>query len=347
MVRSYVHAGPVTLGDSAGTAGALLVGNFDGDPDDEILRVHPQIHPKDDSSDQQPSELFDVDGTKRKCNIPGKGFITGGIAWDCDGDGICEVVPDPQMFSFEVAYATGVSVNTPAWEAAQAKELPIIRISGEEAFRLPLHNVSTSVSAMLLDWDGDGTQDLLLGESKPFRFVIWGERGRKLWSQEFPEWPIMACGGDFDGDGKDELLYSLIHAAYHVSGSDPPKKFNRSKYPRANRISFDIDNDGIDELLSANGEVWNIKGGVLFSLSPFKGMLMPDKVVCADLYGDSRNEIALAEGGLESKIYLYDDHGQRIYEEQLGDIVFHLAKAKAKGRDHLIVQTSGRLLIFP
>ncbi|MDQ3022874.1 MAG: hypothetical protein M3R04_00605, partial [bacterium] len=203
-VRPFVSLGPVRLGSPEGTFGALIIGNFDDDPDQEILRV-PGSGARQTSTELEESELYDLDGTKRGVLIPQTGFELEGYAWDWDRDGIDEVLPEPDMYSFDKTYAKGIEVNTPEWDAAQESEVPVFKIDGELATMLPMY--PQPFLGLTLDLDGDGWSELLLRRGGSPGYTAFGEKGKVVWEVDTDKWVIFPCKGDFDGDSREEVTY--------------------------------------------------------------------------------------------------------------------------------------------
>src|SRR4051812_21211438 len=68
------------------TSGGLCVGHFDADDDEELLLLG-KAH----------SRMYNANGSSSSISLHGAVFMSGLTAWDFDGNGIDEIVPDPLL----------------------------------------------------------------------------------------------------------------------------------------------------------------------------------------------------------------------------------------------------------
>ncbi|HEY3397507.1 MAG TPA: VCBS repeat-containing protein [Armatimonadota bacterium] len=178
-------------------------------------------------------------------------------AWDVDGDGHLEIVPNTpggplRVFSLNLDAAgrgTGEFTEHVIWEGPQGHglgfgdvtgngrgdfifthgwlEAPADPWAGEWVFHPEFNLGSGSVPVLVVDVNGDGLNDLICGQAHAYG-LDWWEQGRdaagnRTWTQHH----IDPCNSqyhdliwaDIDGDGQPELITGKRYRAH--CGNDP------------------------------------------------------------------------------------------------------------------------------
>jgi len=108
---------------------SLTVGNFDADPDDEIVLC------LDDRA-----MLYGLDGTSAKLPSFGDAYDYSVQAWDCNHDGIAELVADPGKYESATVFTANPNcqVGSTQWKQLAPQELPILSLKGTVVAQIPL-----------------------------------------------------------------------------------------------------------------------------------------------------------------------------------------------------------------
>jgi hypothetical protein len=173
------------------------------------------------------------------------------------------------------------------------------------------------------DVDGDGRSDILLGQGvadalvggeqyrnpsmQGFAFWVMGEAGVARYSIGFhtdPATPRLAAKGDFNGDGRVDLVWSSLPDA-----ADPQLRMWLGDGNGFSVLAFsapaqgwnvvaggDVDGDGLTDLILKNAEgmaYWLMDSARIRGYSP--GFLLPDNQHVADINGDGRSDILRLE----------------------------------------------------
>jgi hypothetical protein len=344
--RTLERSGDIAL-FSQGSLGGLYIADFDGDGDDEVLRVHPA----------NSSPLYEVNGGKSTCGIHGLEFMMGGEPWDYDRDGVSEILTETMLGDVMQGVFSGTDKPE---DLPLSQELPVYNLKGRSVARLPVV-ASTPGSLIIGDFDGDGWDDLLCSRPSSSSkygsstYVAMGRDGKEVWELTVQGGISFACTGDVDGDGRDELVTTgdrMRGLVFYGKDQQP-----EPRSPAGEHVSpeacFDVDGDGTEEVVYSGAHVYNpvSTGTTDLKLPPGlagQSMLkLSAHVVRADILGDAQPEITIAPGNSWSYLLIFDAAGNCLYYEEFGDMVFHLGLAQAGGRDYIVVQCSQQLLIYP
>lgn len=176
------------------------------------------------------------------------------------------------------------------------------------------------------DIDGDGDLDIVAGEDYQGNKVYW-------WENPYPEYDpkkpwkrhvIKDSGanqhhdqifGDFDGDGRPELVFWNQKAKKLFMAKIPPDP-RAEPWPYAEIYSGpgegaaagDIDGDGKTELL-AGGRWFKHKKGLEFSPHVIDEAQAASRIAVGDLNGDGRLEVVMVPGDAVGRLKWYECKG--------------------------------------
>ncbi|MBN2082831.1 VCBS repeat-containing protein [bacterium] len=327
---SYVRA--VARGDS-GVMGGLTTGNFDADPDDELLLIR-----------RHRGHVYEVDGARRTVGIHGNAYLMQVTSWDYDGDGIDEVIPEPMIYDVVKNRASSATGNPPT-------TTPIIDLSGQ-LVASPNGLPNLSDEALVGDYDGDGRDELWLYDGATM--LVYSTGGTLMAKLSLPGYNLGSAVGDIDGDSLEELVAEAAKPRELVSvGKDQQRTVlgSWSEMDGSNNCA-DVDGDGRAEFLTGTNGYYT-GDGVFVPLQAPPGARRGDmpltKPVAGDFDGDGDTEIAVVSDGMPfgSGILLYSSNGACEYYEEFGDSVWSVAALNSGGQDYLVVQLTTRLLIYP
>jgi FG-GAP-like repeat len=172
-------------------------------------------------------------------------------AWDVDGDGQLEIVPNTPGRALVVYKLTGPSQFTAykLWDLPQGHGLGFGDVNGDgrgdfifhngwlEAPADPYHGAwtlhpefefgSASVPILVVDVNGDGVNDLIVGQAHNYGLDWWEQQRAADGSRAWRKHPIDPYNSqyhdliwaDIDGDGANELITGKRYRAHN--GADP------------------------------------------------------------------------------------------------------------------------------
>jgi hypothetical protein len=310
---------PLGFATSAPLEGAVLV-EADGDAQPEILfSTFKTVH------------LVNIDGTAVSgwpITVPSGTRVAGGPAFgDLDGDGNGEVVvcadnwPNGPI-GWIYAYHTNGTV-----------------VSGFPALTGGDHSRSPTV----VDLDGDGTSEIIVGERAwPLggAYVVGGD-GAVLpgWPRSLDHVPASSAGAaDLDGDGVKEIVYQSYETLYawKLDGTNasgfPFTPGGGNVFSYSAPVFADVDDDGRPEIAFGTH---NLNGGNRVYLLDDDGTLMPGwpRIVnwwvyapptFADLDGDEDLEIVVGDQVLSGQpadyVYAWHANGANVAGFPIGPI---------------------------
>lgn len=176
------------------------------------------------------------------------------------------------------------------------------------------------------DVDGDGYPDIIAGEDHQGANLYWWENPGPDFSQNTP-WRRHvikeggACGhhdqivGDFDGDGRPELVFwnqgaeSLNIAKFPEDPKSGPWPYTSIWHGAGEGLAKgDIDGDGRIELL-AGGKWFKHRGGLEFDAYAIDPAQTHPRIAVADLNGDKRLEVVMVPGDGVGRLKWYSRLG--------------------------------------
>lgn len=330
--------------------GGVVTGDFDADGDDELLKI----------ANKGKSTVYEADGTKRWAEISGEEFSLQAVSWDCDRDGVAEViVPTTLAGVVRDHRGSGTTFRSVNLDGS----LPVFRLDGTLAAELAINGGQID-PPLTGDVDGDGHDELLVydygtGTGKAKGWLVFGRDGkqttvikpRNTSRLETMGMPTFTVCGDIDGDGKADLVYPInkMKALAYANTSIKVKELGYWPSPRTPVCASDLDGDGCTELLASESGYMNPVTGV------FTDLIMPVqagddyiRLDCAtgDFDGDGTVEIA-AGSMFATGVIVFTPDGQCTYYEELGSMAFAVVTLKTATQDYLVLQLMDRLLIYP
>jgi len=324
-----------SLGSSLGLGRAqMAVGNFDADTDQEIMvRTGTGF------------TVVNLDDTSSTVALKSSGYGKW-VAWDCDRDGIDDVVAD------------------------DGQQVVVSALAGQQLFQTNWVFPST-VDAPVADFNGDGFKELVLAQPYTSRtnqpseqLRVYGQAGALLWTwkQHYHPWHMRIT--DLNGDKAKELCVEGRGFSDLVV-LDGQKTTNLNFDSALNGMYFDAtgagdwDGDGDDELIIDNQAIGilDVAGKTMLARLDYPQAYKDANIdntfnpslQCMDLLPAPGNELAVIPGisAQESALLIYAHPGQLAYEEEFGEEVQGLyAIRDAKGQ-HLLLETASRLLVYP
>jgi hypothetical protein len=336
---------------SLGSARDMFVSDFDADQEDEVLLIQYTGQ----------GDLLELDGTRTAVRIGGDAPFASALCWDYDHDGRSEIV-ETTPISDIVAVMQSEGAETD--QATASPSLPVYNLQGQRFGSVP-GNTDGPLDMLLADVDGDGFNELLApvaaaaGRQSQTDFCAYGLNGRLIWRLQV-ECPALAAG-DIDGDGQDEIVCYRTgpYGALSLGMNQQPTQLPAWPPYGRPRLGYEFDGDGQEDLVCEDcGPVTGIirliynpataQHDVLDnSFAPPGSAVTYGQEYCAGKFMPSGLTSLVMRYEMGGHLTVYAASGKCVYCEQFGDIVSGAAIAQAKGQDHLVVQLSDRLLIYP
>lgn len=193
---------------------------------------------------------------------------------------------------------------------------------GWMVYTIEAESIPIEAGCACCDIDGDGYLDLVAGNDYQGGDVYWWENPGPHFAPDTP-WKrhvIKAGGahqhhdqifGDFDGDGKAELVFwnqganRLFHAKIPADPKPGPWPFEPIWEGAGEGLaSADIDGDGQIELL-AGGKWFKHEGGSRFTPYTIDPAQTHPRMAAADLNGDGRLEVVMVNGDTLGRLKWY------------------------------------------
>jgi len=326
--------------------GGLFADDFDADGDGEILRIVPKGE----------AYLCEVDGTVSRVPISGLHYLTSGVSWDYDRDGVAEILIAELRNETMKSATLGEGSSE---DFLESQTMPVFGLSGEVVAELPAVGMKPG-SLLTADIDGDGYAELLASKLGPCvrwgsytTWVAFGQDGCSAGELVVNERDRLDVTGDVDGDGRDELicLTTEFEALYAYGiGQDRTETCDWDLLTLGvPHGCSDLTGDGVAEIISPTQGFYNPAD------ETFTAFQLPAGVEAFQLLGqavtgdfDSDGELEVAHGGLlDSFVLITQTSGRCEYYEEFGEIVFAIITCHAGGSDYLVVQLQDRLLIYP
>ncbi len=279
--------------------------------------------------------------------------------WDTVGNNIANItlgkyllISSPSITK-EGIILTGSAPGSSLGSITQATGVYAFDSNGNKLWYLELGKaVNYRAPIPVGDIDGDGideavilTQDI--NSANPIDGKIWvikvnGITGTILWSRDLGGDARSARLGDFDGNGRNEIIVTSSSGVYIFDNSgNQIYKFN-IKSNLASPVTGDIDGTGvIGAALASNDDkkVYLIRNG---SLKEFSSIGRVDSnLALGDLNGDGKMEIAA--GDSYGNLYLWDNQGNVLENTRVANDMFTsatIADLEGDGNKEIILGNS-------
>lgn len=320
----------------------LLPGNFDDDPQQELLLRNRSL------------SILDSDGSSRGLTgLDDTGLLVIGN-WDMDGDGRDELLAH----------------NRSAWINAGSgnPELltTVLDLSGNSLASLP--GTTLPVADSCVDLAGDGRRELLLldyaGSALPTKLTIYGPGGKPAWQPPQMDGNMLQAIADIDGDGRQELLFTVEDAnpalPLQLKACGPMLQPTAVPGLTAQDLdvlplrALDMDGDGRDEFL-VGSRLLDLATGTYLQLEIPQGwpgiVIERSTGVTAHAFNTPAG-MRLAALVMESADYffsdtlvLWDARGRLVYQQHFGEALSNIQVLQDPEGDHIVLQTATRLLL--
>ncbi|MEM7799895.1 MAG: PQQ-binding-like beta-propeller repeat protein, partial [Chloroflexota bacterium] len=193
-------------------------------------------------------------------------------------------------------------------------------------------------SPTIADLNGDGSNEIVLGDLLSQEIKVFDTTGSLLWSANIGS-GIKASPtvGNIDGDSDLEILFGAedgyLYAYNHNGNSGSPVsgfpvQINENRI-LASPLIGDINKDGNNEIfvVASNGRIYarNADGSSMWSASLgdvvdlFGSQEINSEPVIDDLDIDGKNELII--GGYDGRVYVYDEGGNEVWSYKTGDTI--------------------------
>lgn len=331
--------------DQDGCLGGLIIGNFDKDPDQEVLRIG-----------RNSAQLFEASGESRPSGLRGAEFDRNACAWDFDGDGVDEVLADA-LGSF-IAQQSG-SGGGGAGSTLTPTDTWAWSLAGECLGSLPAANISGR--PLLGSFEHSGTEQMLFVQQQKnsSEALIFTAGGQQLGPYTIDK-GLPLCCIDVNGDGVDEVLMQSGTTRGRLLALGLPHGRREFSYSGLliDPVAAELDGQPGEELITSAGwlrfsdmhftafaeQGTAAKGAKIRRPGPGAPTAQP---VILDLLADNPGpEVVLADRG-SSALTAYAADGRMLYFEEMGALMENCCKLHSGGVDYLVVQQADRLLICP
>ena len=328
--------------------GGFVIGDFDGDGDEEILKIAVKGR----------SLIYEADGSRTTAGINGQEFIIQLVAWDYDRDGIAEIIT-PTIHADVVRQFSG---SGSAFQGVVLEDnLPVIRLDGSLAGNLAASGAMTE-APLIADIDADGFDELLVYDQGSSggrgTWRAFGKDGVEVATASPTNQSDMEASmsgtfticGDVDGDSRADLIYPVQKMSALACCDFTGRQWDLAGWDAGVNppdSAYDLDGDGCAEILSALHGFLNPVDGQYteLQLPPLEGEhTIGYSFTCGDINADGVPEI-YASSMFNSNVLGFNINGTCTYHEELGTGVFNTAVLHSGGRDYLVVQLMNKLMI--
>jgi hypothetical protein len=336
--RHFATVKPATMKaalENSGMLGGLVPGNFDRDPDTEVALTG-AAH----------SAVYNASGEKVPIKLHGRGFSMSLTAWDENGDGIDEIVPEAISYNVAVNYKPGQKSSS-----ALPTTTPVFRLDGTQVATLKgIASLGTAIG----DLDGDGFDELGLNDNGSL--VVHSKGGLMItYGSRRASYPV-AFADPFNA-GRDSVIISENRgrALHALDAQGKTTSIGNVSFVALQARPYDLDGDGRDELIfDAEGYLNPASGFVHFKT---RVSTMPVvKTAVGDFLRTGAPQVATLQGQSipANELVIFDLAGQVVHHETFpsgnqnaSDGTWDLATLTSSRQDFLCLQLSQQLLIYP
>lgn len=210
-------------------------------------------------------------------------FVTGqpgwSFKWDDEPDDVLSGGDNMWTTGVEMVEATGDEVPDALLSTSDSSAYLLDGVSGEKVWRSPTDG-GLSNGFALIDVDSDDVPDMFPSGSST---ALSGRTGEKLWEAPIPKNARAVASGDFDGDGKRDLIVTINPPG---AGTNP--------------------NTIVPAITAKTVFVISSQGELLYDFAPYNGI---EAMAGADIDGDGSDEAVL--GTYNGILYVLDESGVR------------------------------------
>lgn len=333
--------------------GGILEGNFDDDDAEELLFIG-----------SNRARFYNIDCSSKKVALRGELYASGLTAWDYEGDGEDEIVPDPVLVTL-LGFGTTVDPTNNKTVA----QTPVYNIRGEKLTDLR-GTAGWARFPLVGDMGGAGYRSLLLDKDATSN-TAYGKFGKELRSipgrQTRGDLIALAdvlgegrcCLVTLENRGRNLMAFDRLNKA-HFLGSI-------KEQPECLYTASDIDRDKRQDIIFGSLGYYNIKRGWI----PFKYKTKPAATfdipaVTAEILANGERQIALVSTGsdavkvkdakakaakqgdaIANELLLFDKDGKVVHQERFAKEILGLARLRTSKQEYLCLQFSDQILIYP
>jgi len=331
--------------DHPGHIAMMYIGNFDQDPEDELCLPRAGglvfFELNEGSWEVNANGIEDRLVKTIRC-----------ITWDMDRDGTDELVPGglpmniPNDFDEYPKLLEHAEAAVVGYEFASV--YPVVGADGEVAGLIP-GDFSSDLPATG-DFDGDGFSELLVSTpGNVSAMTAFGLDGEAVWKQKFGVNRMISpfsCIADFDNDGRDEW-YQKLRDSWCYGMDQAPCEMASINNPSF-YVGCNIDNQGIAEVITSEW-IFFADSGAGRRLKYAGEPVRFGYITCGDFLTGGFLEVAVVKSVLDEQgmLYIFSSEGELLYQEVFGEAIYAIGTAQGVNADHLVVNTSSRLMVYP
>lgn len=313
----------VELPDRQGFMGSMTVGNFDRDPEQEIMLVNYLGE----------MLLIELDGSIQKLADGSFDYAFWIKAWDWDADGIDEILLN---------------------DLTAKQEVVVYGLDGQPKHRFK--NQRMGAYSVTGDYDGDGIIDILLVEANGPGAWIHSANGQMLEQLNVKQRsePLMLT--DLDNDGLAEaIVYEYENFKVYAYNKDPKiVDWPEVDYTRVPYWAADLTGDNVPELINPVKGILDITANLVplqYDVALDLDFIDSPGGISCSVFRENPNgpaQLVVTPGNFnKGPIYMFDANGTMTYHQQINPEPMDCLVINFQGQDFLVVLTEEKIMIYP